>query len=73
MTKICKITGKKTIKGNNRSHAMNATRRKFLPNIHYHKFWIEKKKKFITLRISTKGMRLINKKGIENINFYNYK
>ncbi|QJC33036.1 50S ribosomal protein L28 [Enterobacteriaceae endosymbiont of Donacia semicuprea] len=73
MTKICKITGKKTIKGNNRSHAMNATRRTFSPNIHYHKFWIEKKKKFITLRISTKGMRLINKKGIENINLHNYK
>ncbi|QJC35856.1 50S ribosomal protein L28 [Enterobacteriaceae endosymbiont of Donacia sparganii] len=67
MTKICQITGKKTIKGNNRSHAMNATKRKFSPNIHYHKFWLQKEKKFITIRTSTKGMRLINKKGIENI------
>ncbi|QJC37075.1 50S ribosomal protein L28 [Enterobacteriaceae endosymbiont of Donacia vulgaris] len=70
MSKICQITGKKTIKGNNRSHAMNATKRKFLPNIHYHKFWLEKKKKFINIKVSAKGMRLINKKGIENIYLY---
>ncbi|QJC37485.1 50S ribosomal protein L28 [Enterobacteriaceae endosymbiont of Donacia thalassina] len=70
MTKRCQITGKKTIKGNNRSHAMNATKRKFLPNIHYHKFWLEKEKRFINIRISTKGMRLINKKGIENVFLY---
>ncbi|QJC35445.1 50S ribosomal protein L28 [Enterobacteriaceae endosymbiont of Donacia proxima] len=69
MTKICQITNKKTIKGNNRSHAMNATKRKFSPNIHYHKFWLIKEKKFITLRVSAKGIRLINKKGIENIKF----
>ncbi|QJC30568.1 50S ribosomal protein L28 [Enterobacteriaceae endosymbiont of Neohaemonia nigricornis] len=67
MSKICQITGKKTIKGNNRSHAMNATKRKFIPNLHYHKFWVKKQNKFIKLRISTKGIRLINKKGIEHI------
>ncbi|QJC34265.1 50S ribosomal protein L28 [Enterobacteriaceae endosymbiont of Donacia cinerea] len=70
MSKICQITGKKTIKGNNRSHAMNATKRKFLPNIHFHKFWLKKEKKFITIKVSAKGMRLINKKGIENIYLY---
>ncbi|QJC31816.1 50S ribosomal protein L28 [Enterobacteriaceae endosymbiont of Donacia tomentosa] len=70
MSKICQITGKKTMKGNNRSHAMNATKRKFLLNLHYHRFWLEKKKRFVTLRVSTKGMRLINKKGIDNISFY---
>ncbi|QJC28789.1 50S ribosomal protein L28 [Enterobacteriaceae endosymbiont of Plateumaris consimilis] len=67
MSKICQITGKKVMKGNNRSHAMNATKRKFLPNIHYHKFWISSKKKFITLRVSIKGMRIIDKQGIEKI------
>ncbi|QJC33853.1 50S ribosomal protein L28 [Enterobacteriaceae endosymbiont of Donacia provostii] len=71
MTKICQITKKKTIKGNKRSHAMNATKRKFLPNIHYHKFWLAKEKRFIKLKISSKGIRLINKKGIENIKIYN--
>jgi large subunit ribosomal protein L28 len=67
MSKICQITGKKPMKGNNRSHAMNATKRKFLPNIHYHRFWVGSKNKFVTLRVSTKGMRIIDKKGIEKI------
>ncbi|QJC31397.1 50S ribosomal protein L28 [Enterobacteriaceae endosymbiont of Macroplea mutica] len=67
MSRICFITGKKTMKGHNRSHAMNATKRKFLPNLHYHKFWVQKYNKFIKLRISAKGLRLINKKGIESI------
>lgn len=65
MSKICFITGKKTLFGNNRSHAMNSTKRRFLPNIHIHKFWILKKKKFIKFKISIKGMRIIDKKGIK--------
>ena len=65
MSRICQVTGKKPITGNNRSHAMNATKRKFLPNLHFHKFWISKQKKFIVLRVSTQGMRIINKKGID--------
>ncbi|WP_331828551.1 50S ribosomal protein L28 [Candidatus Blochmannia sp. SNP] len=65
MTRICQITGKRPMNGNKRSHAMNATKRWFIPNIHSHRFWIESKKRYFTLRISTKGMRLIDKLGIE--------
>lgn len=65
MAKICQITGKKPMKGNHRSHAMNAVKRRFLPNLHYHKFWVSKLKKFIKLRVSSKGIRIIDKKGIE--------
>ncbi|QCI19668.1 MAG: 50S ribosomal protein L28 [Buchnera aphidicola (Brevicoryne brassicae)] len=67
MSRICQITGKKRMIGNNRSHAMNATKRKFLINIQYHRFWIADEKRFIKLRISANGMRYINKKGIETI------
>ncbi|MFI4853257.1 MAG: 50S ribosomal protein L28 [Candidatus Makana argininalis] len=65
MARICVVTKKKTISGNNKSHAMNKTKRKFLTNINYHRFWINNKKKFISLRVSSKGIRIINKKGIE--------
>lgn len=51
--------------GNNRSHAKNATRRRFLPNLQNHRFWLEDEKRFVQLRVSTKGMRIIDKKGIE--------
>ncbi|WP_343190001.1 50S ribosomal protein L28 [Buchnera aphidicola] len=67
MSKICKITKKKTIFGNKRSHAMNSKRRKFKANIKKHKFWIPNIKKFVRIKISTKGIREINKKGIEKI------
>lgn len=67
MSRICPITGKRPMKGNNRSHAMNATKRRFLPNLHYHKFWFEKEKRFIKLNVSAKGIRIIDKKGIEKI------
>lgn len=69
MGKTCQITGKKPIKGNYRSHAMNAVKRRFLPNLHMHKFWLEKEKKFIRIRVSSKGIRIIDKKGIENFLF----
>ncbi|WP_343152865.1 50S ribosomal protein L28 [Buchnera aphidicola] len=64
MSQICKITGKKPMSGNNRSHAMNATKRKFFPNLQIHRFWISEKRKFIKLKVSTKAIRLIDKKGI---------
>ena len=51
--------------GNNVSHAQNKTRRRFLPNLHYHRFWVESEKRYVKLRVSTKGMRVIDKKGIE--------
>ena len=52
---------------NNRSHAMNATKRRFLPNLHSTPFWVEAEKRFVTLRVSAKGMRVIDKKGIETV------
>ncbi|MGP1939049.1 MAG: 50S ribosomal protein L28 [Arsenophonus sp. ET-DL9-MAG3] len=67
MSRVCQITGKRSISGNNRSHAMNATKRRFLPNLHSHRFWVESKKRFIRLRVSAKGIRIIDKKGIEAI------
>jgi large subunit ribosomal protein L28 len=67
MSRICQVTGKKRMIGNNRSHAMNATKRNFLTNIQYHRFWIANEKRFIKLRVSTNGMRCIDKKGIEII------
>ena len=67
MSRICQVTGKKRMIGNNRSHAMNATKRQFLPNIQYHRFWISDQKRFIKLRVSAHGMRCIDKKGIEEI------
>ncbi|MFI4818997.1 MAG: 50S ribosomal protein L28 [Enterobacterales bacterium] len=67
MSRICEVTRKKTIVGNNKSHSMNKTKRKFLTNIHYHRFWLNSKKKFISIRTSAKGIRIINKKGIEKV------
>ncbi len=67
MSKICQVTGKRALKGNNVSHAKNRTKRVFKPNIHKHKFWIESEKRFITLNVSAKGMRIIDKKGIDKV------
>ena len=67
MAKVCYFTGRKTKSGNNRSHAMNATRRRFLPNLHTHRFWVESENRFVTLRLTAKGMRIIDKKGIDAV------
>ena len=67
MSKICQITGKKPQSGNNVSHAHNKTRRRFLPNLHYKKFWLESEKRYVRLRISQKGLRIINKYGLEKV------
>jgi len=67
MSKICQVTGKKPLKGNNVSHAKNRSRRTFEPNLHKHKFWIESEKRFINLTVSAKGMRIIDKKGIDKV------
>ena len=53
--------------GNNVSHAKNRTRRRFLPNLHNHRFWVESEKRFVSLRVSPKGMRIIDKRGIETV------
>lgn len=67
MSKVCQVTGKKPLVGHNVSHANNKTKRRFLPNLQYHRFWVESEKRFIRLRISTAGMRLIDKNGIDTV------
>ncbi len=67
MSRVCQVTGKKPQTGNNVSHAKNRTRRRFLPNLHTHRFWVESEKRFVKLRVSTKGMRIIDKHGIEKV------
>ena len=67
MSRRCTITGKGVMTGNNVSHAMNHSRRRFLPNLHTHRFWVESENRFVKLRVSSKGMRIIDKKGIETV------
>ena len=67
MSKVCQVTGKRPVTGNNVSHANNKTKRRFLPNLHDQRFWVPSEKRWVKLRISTSGMRIINKKGIESV------
>ena len=67
MSRVCQVTGKRPMTGNKVSHANNKTRRRFLPNIQNHKFWVEEEKRFVTLKVSTKGMRIIDKLGIKEV------
>ena len=65
MSRICQVTGKKPILGNNVSHANNKTRRRFLPNLHYRRLWVESENRWISIRVSQEGLRTIDKKGID--------
>ena len=67
MSRVCQVTGKRPMVGNNVSHANNKTRRRFLPNLHNHRFWVESENPFVRLRVSTKGMRTIDKLGIDKV------
>ncbi len=67
MSRVCQVTGKRPVAGNNVSHAKNRTRRRFLPNLHSHRFWVESENRFVKLRVSAKGMRIIDKKGIDAV------
>jgi len=67
MSKVCQVTGKRPATGNNVSHANNKTRRRFLPNLRYHRFWVESESRWVRLRVSSKGMRIIDKKGIDTV------
>jgi large subunit ribosomal protein L28 len=67
MSRVCQVTGKGPITGNNVSHANNKTRRRFLPNLHEHRFWVESERRFVKLRVSAHGMRIIDKKGIDAV------
>jgi large subunit ribosomal protein L28 len=67
MSRVCQITGKRPITGNTVSHANNRKRRRFLPNLHTQRFWLETEKRFVSLRVSTRGLRTIEKNGIEAV------
>jgi large subunit ribosomal protein L28 len=65
MARICQVTGKKPMTGHNVSHANNKTKRRFLPNLQYRRFWVEGEKRWIRLRVTSAGLRTIDKKGID--------
>ena len=67
MSRVCQVTGKRPMSGNNVSHANNRTRRRFLPNLQYKRFWLEKENRYIKLRVSQQGLRLIDKHGLEKV------
>ena len=67
MSRVCQVTGKRPITGNNVSHANNKTKRRFLPNIHVRKFWVAEENRFVTLKVSSKGLRIIDKIGIKTV------
>ncbi|MFT4580585.1 MAG: large subunit ribosomal protein L28 [Gammaproteobacteria bacterium] len=67
MSRVCQVTGKRPISGNNVSHAHNKTRRRFLPNLQIHRFWVESENRWVKLRVSTKGVRTIDKLGIDKV------
>ena len=67
MSRVCQVTGKRPVSGNTVSHANNRRRRRFLPNLHTQRFWLEGEKRWVTLRITTNAMRTIEKKGLEAV------
>jgi large subunit ribosomal protein L28 len=67
MSRVCDVTGKKPMKGHLVSHANNKTIRTFQPNLHYHRFWLESGSRWVRLRVSTQGMRRIDKIGLEAV------
>jgi large subunit ribosomal protein L28 len=67
MSKLCQVTGKRPQSGNHVSHANNKRRRRFMPNLHTHRFWVDGEKRFVKLRVSSKGMRIIDKLGIDTV------
>lgn len=67
MSQVCQVTGKRPMTGNNVSHAHNKTRRRFLPNLHRRKFWVESENRWVKLRVSNSGLRLIDKLGIDEV------
>jgi large subunit ribosomal protein L28 len=67
MSKVCMVTGKRPQSGNNVSHANNRTRRRFLPNLQKKRFWVESEKRYVRLRVSHNGVRIIDKLGIDQV------
>ncbi len=67
MSRTCQVTGKKPMVGNTVSHAHNKAKRRFLPNIQEHRFWVESENRFVKLKVSAHGMRIIDKRGIDAV------
>ena len=67
MSRVCQITGKRPLVGNHVSHANNKVKRRFLPNLHTHRIWVETENRWVNLRISRQGLRIIDKKGIDAV------
>jgi large subunit ribosomal protein L28 len=67
MARVCQVTGKRPQTGHNVSHANNKTKRRFLPNLQYRRFWVDSEKRWVSLRVSNAGLRVIDKKGIEAV------
>ncbi|MDP3538736.1 MAG: 50S ribosomal protein L28 [Azonexus sp.] len=67
MARVCQVTGKAPMVGNKVSHANNRTKRRFLPNLQYRRFWVEAENRFIRLRVSNAGLRVIDKNGIDSV------
>jgi large subunit ribosomal protein L28 len=67
MSRVCQVTGKRPVTGNTVSHANNRKRRRFLPNLHTQRFWLEDEKRWVTLRVSTNALRTIEKNGLESV------
>lgn len=67
MSRVCQVTGKRPTTGNNVSHSNIKSKRRFLPNLHTHRFWVEGEQRYVKLRTSSKGMRIIDRKGIEAV------
>jgi large subunit ribosomal protein L28 len=67
MARVCQITGKRSVTGNNVSHANNKTKRRFLPNLQWRRFWLESEQRWVRIRVSNAALRTIDKKGIEAV------
>lgn len=67
MSRVCQVTGKRPMTGNNVSHANNKTRRRFLPNLHTRRLWVEEENRYVTLKLSAKGLRIVDKLGIKAV------
>ncbi|BBP42534.1 50S ribosomal protein L28 [Thiosulfativibrio zosterae] len=67
MSRVCQVTGKGPAVGNNVSHSQRKTRRRFLPNLQTHRFWVENESRFVKLRLTAAAMRIVDKNGIESV------
>jgi large subunit ribosomal protein L28 len=67
MSRVCQVTGKRPLTGHRVSHANNKRKRRFLPNLHVQRFWLESERRFVSLRVSTRGLRTIEKKGVDKV------